>query len=143
MRRDRKARELVIEVRDEEQDAAQDDHRHEDRRREDEAAFHQRPHRREGPGRVGYAALAGVHREHLLGLEAEVLGVVPQEPLRVHGAWERLVIAALDRLKEFLADPGVLGGLLHRDALALALLAERVTESRHYGSSAAAGGRPT
>ena len=82
-----------------------------------------------------WLALAGVHREHLLGLEAEVLGVVPQEPLRVHGAWERLVIAALDRLKELLADPGVLGGLLHRHAFVLAPLAERVTEARHYGSS--------
>ncbi len=135
MRRDREVRELVVDVADEEEDAGEDDHRDEDRWGEDEAPLHEGTHRRERAERLAPAALARVEREHLLRVDVQVVRVVTEEPLRVHGARERLIVAALERLEELLADPGVLCGLREGDAHLLALLAQRVTEARHYASS--------
>src|SRR5688572_7134468 len=99
--------------------------------REDIAAAGDRVQRLERARRIGLVALLVELHDELLGRKLQVLRVVPQEPLRVHGAGEGLIVAVLERLEELLADARVGGGLLERDALLLTLSAKRLAEPRH------------
>src|SRR5439155_295058 len=124
---------LVIEVAHEETHAGEQDDREKDDRPEDQAPVHDGAIglERSALWRFGLPALALVERDQLIGLKVEVFGVVAQEPLRVHRARKRLVVAVLERFEELLADPRVRSGLLEGDVLLLALGPKHLAELRH------------